>query len=634
MIEEIKKTNFTHNPISHQHILSPNFPHSTIPQQFKTTPRFARRIKNKMKSRKNSEKIAVQTLLSKFKNSADDLIEIGFHEKFQSVDTVYEDTKSDMNIIALKKQNTKLKDEQLDTKISPVEKQKNANLKDRHVGKAKKRSDDQTADFEDIYSDKKRRKAKLKDEHFENVKKIEDDHSGKDVLLLKEQKKRIGKKQDVSKVKDKKLGIKPMRGKTKFGIVKPEKSKRKVVKEKKWFGIRTRSSPKQLFKAVTLIKKKQREAVTSMGFGKLLSFKVDGIPAKLGHYVVDMFDEDKMEIRVPNGTIKVDSEAVHRLFGIPNSGIDLESINLAKNLEPSVACWRNLYENYYIGPTEIVTRMAASGDDDSFFFKLDFIILFLSTMVECHTHGKCKLDILHALSGDTDFSNIDWCGYVVNSIKKCKVGWKRCCTKSPFRGALTILTLLYVDSIACPDISVEPTLSAIEFWSMEMLKLREILEIKNGGFGLGEFRGLSVDINHSDKVLVETKEDLDRNHDNYDLLISELEKMFDSIVKDKSRLEKALGSMYTNNPENQEIKIMVKKYESIFKEMPKWSQSCTDEPGKRTDVPSTLIAKLDPDSTEDYGNEGARIMGISDKLNMDDERVDVSGCKKTDGDAH
>lgn len=75
------------------------------------------------------------------------------------------------------------------------------------------------------------------------------------------------------------------------------------------------------------------------------------------------------------------------------------------------------------------------------------------------------------------------------------------------------MQLLYVDSIACPGITVEPTVSAIEFWSMEMLRLRETLEIKNGGFGLGGFKRMSGDINHSDKVLVEAKEDLEKNHD-------------------------------------------------------------------------------------------------------------------------
>ncbi|KAI3775902.1 hypothetical protein L1987_45660 [Smallanthus sonchifolius] len=42
-----------------------------------------------------------------------------------------------------------------------------------------------------------------------------------------------------------------------------------------------------------------------MGLGKPLTFKVDGIPSKLAHYVVDKFKASKMEIRTPSGDIKM-----------------------------------------------------------------------------------------------------------------------------------------------------------------------------------------------------------------------------------------------------------------------------------------------------------------------------------------
>ncbi|KAL8215876.1 hypothetical protein R6Q57_022713, partial [Mikania cordata] len=112
------------------------------------------------------------------------------------------------------------------------------------------------------------------------------------------------------------------------------------------------------------------------------------------------------------------------------------------------------------------------------------------TLVECHAHGKCKLDVLHYFSGGTDFSKINWCAYVVNCIKKCKLGWTRN-TKSPFRGAITILMLLYVDSIECTGMIIDSSIRAIEFWSVDRLKKREGLEIENGGFGFGDYVGMS-----------------------------------------------------------------------------------------------------------------------------------------------
>ncbi|KAI3712920.1 hypothetical protein L1987_71490 [Smallanthus sonchifolius] len=52
-----------------------------------------------------------------------------------------------------------------------------------------------------------------------------------------------------------------------------------------------------------------------MGFGKLLTFKVDGIPSKLAHYVVEKFKAKKMEIRTPSGNIKVDKDSIHSHLG-------------------------------------------------------------------------------------------------------------------------------------------------------------------------------------------------------------------------------------------------------------------------------------------------------------------------------
>ncbi|KAJ0852035.1 hypothetical protein HanRHA438_Chr14g0633581 [Helianthus annuus] len=47
-----------------------------------------------------------------------------------------------------------------------------------------------------------------------------------------------------------------------------------------------------------------------MGFGRLLKFKVDGLPAKLANYVVERFNPLDMEINLPCGKIKVDAKAI------------------------------------------------------------------------------------------------------------------------------------------------------------------------------------------------------------------------------------------------------------------------------------------------------------------------------------
>ncbi|MFS8023792.1 hypothetical protein Hanom_Chr16g01455691 [Helianthus anomalus] len=65
-----------------------------------------------------------------------------------------------------------------------------------------------------------------------------------------------------------------------------------------------------------------------------------------------------------------------------------------------------------------------------------------------------------------NLSKINWCAYVIQQIKSCKVGWKMCDHDSPFFGPLTFLALLYVDRVKCTrfevDRSINPIISEIK----------------------------------------------------------------------------------------------------------------------------------------------------------------------------
>ncbi|KAL8216430.1 hypothetical protein R6Q57_023267 [Mikania cordata] len=180
-----------------------------------------------------------------------------------------------------------------------------------------------------------------------------------------------------------------------------------------------------------------------MGFGKLLHFKVNGIPQKIGHYIVDKLDVSTMQILGRHVPIEVNQEAVFRLLGIPNRGIDLKTVNPTRNLSTKFQDWRKLYPNEYTSPSELVKRLGEAGDDDSFNFKVDFLMLFINTIVEWHAHGKCKIDVLNYICDETEICKINWCSYVVDCIERCKYGWLPK-TKSPFKGALAMLMVRFM----------------------------------------------------------------------------------------------------------------------------------------------------------------------------------------------
>ncbi|KAL8256335.1 hypothetical protein R6Q59_031402 [Mikania micrantha] len=252
-------------------------------------------------------------------------------------------------------------------------------------------------------------------------------------------------------------------------------------KQKKWFQIVTSSSPKQLYTAIKSLNKRQRGLVRSIG-----------IPSKLGHYVVDNLDTSRMVIKTFKGYIKVDKESVNALLGLPLGGIDISALTEANECTKLFSKWRRRYGRRRISPGELVSNISIDKYEDEIVFKLDFLVLFLTT-VDCWRNGLRKYALIGRLDLELDLNDYDWCGYVVDAIKRGKEGWKRCTRSPPFVGPLKILILMYVDRVSCQGINENKEVSTIQFWSFENLQKCEGIEIKEGGLGLGEIREHSVE---------------------------------------------------------------------------------------------------------------------------------------------
>ncbi|KAL8262459.1 hypothetical protein R6Q59_023808 [Mikania micrantha] len=336
-------------------------------------------------------------------------------------------------------------------------------------------------------------------------------------------------------------------------------------KRKKWFGIVTRSSPKQLYTTIKSLNKRQRGLVRSMGFGKLLSFNVSGIPSKLGHYVVDNLDTSRMVIKTSKGDIKVDKESVNALLGLPLGGIDISALTEANECTKLFSKWRRRYGRRRISPGELVSNISIDKYEDDIVFKLDFLVLFLTT-VDCWRNGLCKYALIERLDLELDLKDYDWCGYVVDAIKRGKEDWKRCTRSPSIVGPLTILTLLYVDRVSCWGINENREVSAIQFWSFENLQKREGIEIKEGGFGLGEIREHFVDeVNYemeSEEPLLEGD-----NNDDDDVETgrrSILSSIYSRIVKDKQAFARATIETRSIFPDDMIVAEFVNKYDEVY----------------------------------------------------------------------
>ncbi|GKB96871.1 hypothetical protein Tco_0983008 [Tanacetum coccineum] len=280
--------------------------------------------------------------------------------------------------------------------------------------------------------------------------------------------------------------------------------------------LETRSSPKTFYNSISTLKPNQKACLEQIGFGNFVEFKVDGIPSKLGLYVVDKFDAKKMQLKLAEGSLKITKNLISEMLGIRNEGIDIMAEEGKRNEEMG-SSWMKQYGNKKdITPGDIRLRIYKSNNADMN-FKLNFIVLFTSVMGQIKTKGFYDLKILDYLSPDTDMANINWCEYVLRCLKSCKEEWTK--------GKKNFFPM-------CNSFNVVRKRPPTLVWTSELLREREEEELNSGGFGLSEIKGPFV------------KQE-DPMPDNI-----ELNKHVNSIIKEKSRFEKTLDAAEIMFPGN------------------------------------------------------------------------------------
>nr|GEY67937.1 hypothetical protein [Tanacetum cinerariifolium] len=183
---------------------------------------------------------------------------------------------------------------------------------------------------------------------------------------------------------------------------------------------------------------------STSGFGKFLHIKVEGIPSKLGFYVVENFDEKTMEIKMENASLMITMESIADMIGIINKGVDIFVEDVVKDAR-MIKNW----EDQFVGIKNVtgndVKRMIRNSRVPDMNFKLNFIVIFTSVMRCVKTKGICDLRVLNHIRMDTDLAKVNWCSYIWRCLKKYKDRWKNTVTNSFFLGLITLLTMMYVD---------------------------------------------------------------------------------------------------------------------------------------------------------------------------------------------
>ncbi|KAK1428904.1 hypothetical protein QVD17_17744 [Tagetes erecta] len=244
-------------------------------------------------------------------------------------------------------------------------------------------------------------------------------------------------------------------------------------------------SPALLMEAIKSLTHSQKEAVSSMGFDSLLQLRITDIPKTLAFHVVKHLDTDAMIIRTRNGEIPVDREAVRKVYGFPMGDISIvhSRSNNYKN-HPTVKLWKEHLDLPGAVIPEVLLQNIKESGSDTFTFRLDFLVLLVSTLICSMKNGSVYQRFLPSISSNSIIKDFDWCGLVVDAVKECKKGWTPHNRSCFFVGPLTFLVLLYCDRVRIAP-TIERVRPVIIGWTSENLMKREESELE-GGFVLGE----------------------------------------------------------------------------------------------------------------------------------------------------
>ncbi|CAI9285377.1 unnamed protein product [Lactuca saligna] len=372
--------------------------------------------------------------------------------------------------------------------------------------------------------------------------------------------------------------------------------------------MKNRCSPEALLSIILGMSKEQKEFVRSMGFGAFLKMKITDIPLKLGFYVLQKFDSERMVIDIEGKELKVTTEFIHDMLGIPIGGTKLTQLDQWPKDDTSYDEWKQQFKKDSIIRLNAIKNVMVSTTQADFNFKLNFLVLFVNTFCESTSMGRCNLFPLSYISRKTDISNIDWCSYVLDCLVRTKNSYIPYLDNSFFVGPSVFLVLFYADNIHSEALTVTRKRPTICYWSSEKIRYRETLEQEKGRFAVGELNEKFVnEQNEGDTDLEDSDPDKDEDH-SVEAYESKISKMINSFERMKEKLNSKLNDAMTKFPEKESFRIFKEKMNNMIVEEKTESTTLFNFPINEIGVEginlTPIMGQKTNDQTENEDKEG------------------------------
>ncbi|XP_071725495.1 uncharacterized protein [Rutidosis leptorrhynchoides] len=248
--------------------------------------------------------------------------------------------------------------------------------------------------------------------------------------------------------------------------------------------IRTRQSPISLSNVIRKLSNEQKSDLISMGFECLLDFKIKSLPGRLSFWLVDKFNAENLKLNLGAVELEITKEDVNEILGFPIGDICVTAVRRAWIGKGNLICqFRKLYnKNQRICVRNLegsILKNKEGGDN----FKLKMLVFIMTILVEGLTDSTANLRFLPSINNLEDVIKMDWCGYVLECLKRNKVNWDMNYPNCWYTGPLTFLVVWYVSKTSGTSQDSKRLKPEIINWTSEMLFERENEEFNNGGFG-------------------------------------------------------------------------------------------------------------------------------------------------------
>ena len=188
--------------------------------------------------------------------------------------------------------------------------------------------------------------------------------------------------------------------------------------------IRTRTSPKVLYKLMKKLTLVQGKDLIDMGFGSLFYMAVEDLPGRIGLFVVENFVPEQMKIKLKNYDIQISPDLIHEMLGVPLGGMDIKKLVKNKKKENSLSkTWYSKFNKNTPTPSQIA-RFITENKVEGLIFKLSILVIFSNVMGLGGAGGQSRpQQILNYIIEETKIEEIDWCKYVFDCLKDSKKNW-------------------------------------------------------------------------------------------------------------------------------------------------------------------------------------------------------------------